>query len=85
MKNDIPYPFQVEIYAAFLHDAAMLYAHALNKTLNMNGTVWDGHLIIQNMYNYSFNGKFSSVNSTYFFCCLLTCLRILSGRRSLNH
>jgi len=48
---------QVELYAAFLHDAAMLYAHALNKTLNKNGTIQDGHLIIQNMFNYSFEGE----------------------------
>ena len=48
---------QVEIYAAMLHDAALLYAHALNKTLNMNGSIHDGHLIVQNMLNYTFEGN----------------------------
>ena len=40
-----------------LHDAALLYAHALNKTLNMNGSIHDGHLIVQNMLNYTFEGN----------------------------
>ena len=40
-----------------LHDAALLYAHALNKTLNMNGSIHDGHLIVQNMLNYTFQGN----------------------------
>lgn len=47
----------VEPYAAFLHDAALLYAHALNKTLNMNGSIDNGRLIIQNMLNMTFEGE----------------------------
>lgn len=51
----------VEIYAAFLHDAALLYAHALNKTLIMNGSIHDGRLIVHNMLNYTFQGASGNV------------------------
>lgn len=53
---------QVLDYAAFLYDAALLYAHALNKTLNEGGQVTDGKRIIDNMLNYSFKGKSGDVN-----------------------
>ncbi|XP_065654311.1 atrial natriuretic peptide receptor 1 isoform X3 [Hydra vulgaris] len=52
---------EVESYAAFLHDATMLYAFALNKTLNQNGNVSDGFSIVKNMLNFTFSGASGKV------------------------
>lgn len=52
---------QVEPYAAFLHDAVYLYAHALNKSLNMNESITNGRMIVQNMLNMTFKGKVSTL------------------------
>ena len=56
--------FQVEPYAAFLHDAVMLYALALNRTLSKSAAgmqherlIADGKGIVRNMYNISFQGE----------------------------
>ena len=55
--------FQVEPYAAFLHDAVMLYALALNRTLSKSAEmqherlIADGEGIVRNMYNISFQGE----------------------------
>eukprot|EP00794_Sanderia_malayensis_P016937 gene16937-18644_t len=52
---------QVEIYAAFLHDAVLLYALALNKTLNQGKSANDGKAVVENMLNASFTGKSGKV------------------------
>ena len=49
--------FQVEIYAAFLHDAVYLYAYALNKTLNVGKDSRDGKAIMKYIFNSTFLGK----------------------------
>ena len=61
-----------------LHDAALLYAHALNKTLNMNGSIHDGHLIVQNMLNYTFQGNiffFDSLKYVFTFKSIICKMR----------
>ena len=53
----------MEPYAAFLHDAVMLYALALNKTLQESALmeharlIADGKKIVKNMYGITFQGK----------------------------
>lgn len=45
------------MYSAFLHDSVLVYAHALNKTLNTGGNYTDGRTITQNMFGLEFLGK----------------------------
>jgi hypothetical protein len=45
------------MYSAYLHDAILLYAHGLNKTLSQGGNYTDGRAITQNMFGMEFLGK----------------------------
>ena len=45
------------MYAAYLHDAILLYAHALNESLNENVPMTDGVNISKSMMGKQFLGK----------------------------
>ena len=47
---------QVDIYAGFLHDAVVLYAHAAHDLLRAGGNLTDGEALIKHMTNRSFQG-----------------------------
>lgn len=49
--------FQPPIEAAYLYDAVIQYAAALNKTLNKGGKVSDGEKITQNLMGHFFNSE----------------------------
>lgn len=49
--------FQVNIYSAYLHDAIILYAKALNASLEKGGTIDNGTAIIKEMFGMGFYGK----------------------------
>ena len=54
---------QTNFYAAYLHDAIILYALALNETITETGNVTDGRNISKSMIGKEFEGK---VVSTWF-------------------
>lgn len=49
--------FQVNSFVGAFHDAVILYALALNETLEANGNITNGVEITKRMWNRTFNGK----------------------------
>lgn len=49
---------QVPIEAAFLYDAVMLYALALNTTLSDGECARNGTAVMNNMFNRTYESKF---------------------------
>ena len=54
----MPCFFQTNSYAAYLHDAILLYAYTLNETLQSNVSITDGKNISKAMFNRQFSGKY---------------------------
>ena len=54
---DTMFSLQVNSFVSAFHDAVLLYSLALNETLSEGGTVGDGGLITQKMWNRTFVGK----------------------------
>ena len=54
--------FQTNIFAAYLHDAILLYAHALNKSLNQNVGITAGKNISRSMIGMNFFGKDTQIH-----------------------
>jgi len=48
----------VNYFVGAFHDAVLLYAMALNKTLEVNGSLLNGLEVTHRMWNVSFNGRF---------------------------
>jgi len=48
---------QTNIYAAYLHDAILLYAHALNESLDENVAITEGKNVSKSMIGKQFLGK----------------------------
>ena len=54
--NMTAHGYYPDVHAGMLHDAMLLYAYALNKTLEEGGSEFDGIAIAKNMLNSSFQG-----------------------------
>lgn len=58
-KRDYNFDYKNELVSNFVssfHEAVVLYALALNDTLNEGGMIDDGALVVKNMWNRSFQG-----------------------------
>ena len=49
--------FQTNIFAAYLHDAILLYAYALNESLRENVNITAGSNVSKSMMGMEFVGK----------------------------
>lgn len=56
MNYTMSFPNQTNIYAAYLHDAILLYAHALNDSLSENVNVGNGKNVSKSMIGQQFFG-----------------------------
>lgn len=79
--------FQVELYAALLHDAVILYAIALNKTLANGDNGRNGTAIMANIINSTFEGIYTVKFIFHEFPCfsLKRWLYKLASNHSLLH
>ena len=54
---DFCFDTQTNFYAAYLHDAIILYALALNETISETGSFTDGRNVSKSMIGKNFDGK----------------------------
>ena len=54
------YFLQISVYASYLYDAVLLYARALNQTLEEGREATDGRSIISKIQNTSYIGRLMS-------------------------
>lgn len=56
-NSEVIFFFQTNIYAAYLHDAILLYAHALNESLTESVAITEGKNVSKSMIGKQFLGK----------------------------